>query len=305
MCKKLNISRAGYYKWTNRKETEAELENKQLAAWITEYDVKFKHILGYRRMRNWINRDKGTSFSKRRVQRIMNLLGIKSLIRKKRKPYRRSTQKTTAENILHREFLATKPNEKWATDVTEFKIPKFNKKLYLSAIIDLYDKSIVAYALSNHNDNKLVFNTLDLAIRSNPGATPLLHSDRGFQYTSKVFQKKLQDNGMKQSMSRVSCCIDNGPTEGFWGIIKSEMYYNMNFENEDKLRQAIEDYIFFYNNNRYQERFNNLAPIEVRQAAMTSIVPVQYPIPENKRILAYKAMLSKKKEKSNRKCDLN
>ena len=83
------------------------------------------------------------------------------------------------------------------------------------------------------------------------------------------------------------------------------MYYNMNFENEDALRKAIEDYIFFYNNNRYQERFNNLAPIEVRQAAMTSIVPVQYPIPENKRILAYKAMLSKKKEKSNRKCDLN
>ena len=77
-------------------------------------------------MRNWINRDKGTSFSKRRVQRIMNLLGIKSSIRKKRQPYRRSTQKATAENVLHREFLATKPNEKWATDVTEFKIPMSN-----------------------------------------------------------------------------------------------------------------------------------------------------------------------------------
>ena len=79
MCKKLDISRAGYYKWLNRKETEEELENKQLAVWIAEYDIKFKHILEYRRMRNWINRDKGTSFSKRRVQRIMNLLGIKNL----------------------------------------------------------------------------------------------------------------------------------------------------------------------------------------------------------------------------------
>lgn len=305
MCNKLNISRGGYYKWLNRKETEKELENKQLAAWIKEYDIKFKHILGYRRMRNWINRDKGTSFSKRRVQRIMNLLGIKSIIRRKRKPYRGSTQKVTAENILHREFLATKPNEKWATDVTEFKIPKSNKKLYLSAIIDLYDRSIVAHVLSNHNDNELVFNTLDLAIKSNPGATPLFHSDRGVQYTHKSFQKKLQNNGMKQSMSRVRCCIDNGPTEGFWGILKSEMYYNMSFENEDKLRNAIDDYISFYNNSRYQERFNNLTPIEVRQAAMTSIDPVQYPIPENKRILAYKAMLVEKKEKSNRKCDLN
>lgn len=90
-----------------------------------------------------------------------------------------------------------------------------NKKLYLSEIIDLYDRSIVAYTLSNSNNNKLVFDTLDLAIDYNPGATPLFHSDRDFQYTNKVFQKKLQDNNMKQSMSRVNCCIDNGPTEGF------------------------------------------------------------------------------------------
>ena len=172
------------------------------------------------------------------------------------------------------------------------------KKLYLSAIIDLYDRSIVAYTLSNRNNNKLVFDTLDLAIDHNPGATPLFHSDRGFQYTNKVFQKKLQDNNMKQSMSRVNCCIDNGPTEGFWGIIKSEMYYNINYENEDELRQEIKDYIDFYNNNRYQERFNNLTPAEVRQAAMNSITPIQYPIPENKRILAYKAMLAEKKEKT-------
>lgn len=128
MCKQLKVSRAGYYKWLNRKETKEEIENKQLVAWITEYDIKYKHILGYRRMRNWINRDKGTSFSKRRVQRIMNLLGIKSSIRKKRKPYKGSIQKTTTENVLHREFLATRPNEKWATDVTEFKIPMSNKK---------------------------------------------------------------------------------------------------------------------------------------------------------------------------------
>lgn len=93
MCKQLKVSRAGYYKWLNRKEIKEEIENKQLVAWITEYDIKYKHILGYRRMRNWINRDKGTSFSKRRVQRIMNLLGIKSSIRKKRKPYKGSTQK--------------------------------------------------------------------------------------------------------------------------------------------------------------------------------------------------------------------
>ncbi|WP_302632373.1 helix-turn-helix domain-containing protein [uncultured Clostridium sp.] len=109
-----------------------------------------------------------------------------------------------------------------------------------------------------------IFDTLDLAIESNPGAKPLVHSDRGFQYTHKLFQKKIQKNKMIQSMSRVGCCLDNAPTEGFWGIIKYEMYYNFRFENEDELRRTIKDYIYFYNNNRYQERFGNLAPIEVR-----------------------------------------
>lgn len=224
MCKQLNVSRAGYYKWINREKPADELENEQIALWIKEYDEKFKHTLGYRRMRNYINRDKNKHYSKHRIQRIMRVLGIKSIIRKQRKPYRHSTLETTAENTLNREFEATKPNEKWATDVTEFKVPRSNKKVYLSAIIDFYDRSVVSYVLSNRNDNKLALETYELALKKNPDATPLFHSDRGFQYTSRVFQKKLQEQGMEQSMSRVGCCIDNGPTEGFWGIIKSEMY---------------------------------------------------------------------------------
>jgi transposase InsO family protein len=134
-------------------------------------------------------------------------------------------------------------------------------------------------------------------LEKNPDATPLFHSDRGFQYTSRVFQKKLQEQGMTQSMSRVGCCIDNGPIEGFWGIIKSEMYYISDFCNEDELRKAIIEYIDYYNNYRYQERFNNLAPIEVRTAALYSEQPIQYPIHENKRIHAYKAELEAKKQK--------
>jgi len=297
MCQQLNISRAGYYKWLHRKKPADEVENEQLVLWIKEYDEKFKHTLGYRRMRNYINRDKNKHYSRRRIQRIMRILGIISVIRKQRKPYRYSTPETTAENVLHREFEATKPNEKWGTDVTEFKVPMSNKKVYLSAILDFYDKSVVSYVLSNRNDNKLVFDTYDLALTNNPGVTPLFHSDRGFQYTNKVFQKKLKEQGMTQSMSRVGCCIDNGPTEGFWGIIKAEMYYISDFCNEDELLEAIAEYIDYYNNYRYQERFNNLAPIEVRNVALNSEQPLQYPIPENKRIQTYKAELERKKQK--------
>ena len=295
MCKHLNVSRASFYKWLNRKKPEAELENEKIAEWIKEYDQKFNHILGYRRMCNYINRDKNKSYSKHRIQRIMGILGIKSIIRKKRKTYHHSSPETVAENILHREFSAFRPNEKWTTDITEFKVPHSDKKLYLSAIVDLYDKSIVSYILSNRNNNKLVHDTLELAIKKNPNATPLFHSDRGFQYTNKTFKSKLLNYGMIQSMSRVGCCIDNSPIEGFWGTIKSEMYYITDFQTEDELIKAIEKYIYFYNNQRYQERFNNLTPMEVRAAALHTLTPVQYPIPENKRIQKYKSMIKAQK----------
>lgn len=297
MCQQLNVSRAGYYKWLNRKPSKDEIENEQIAVWIREYDEKFKHTLGYRRMRNFINRNKVKQYSRNRIQRIMHVLQIKSIIRRKRKPYRYYTPEIIAENLLHREFEASRPNEKWGTDVTEFKVAMSNKKVYLSAILDMYDKSVVSYILSNRNDIKLVFDTYDLALKLNPDATPLFHSDRGFQYTNKTFRKKLLLQGIVPSMSRVSCCIDNGPTEGFWGIIKSEMYYICEFSSEDDLRQGIMEYIEYYNTKRYQERFGNLAPIEVRQAALKTDVPAQYPIPKNKRIIAYKAELAAKKEK--------
>ena len=156
--------------------------------------------------------------------------------------------------------------------------------MYLSAIIDLYDRSIIAYMLSTRNDNALVFETYKKAIAANPDAKPILHSDRGFQYTSPAFQSMLKAQGVVQSMSRVSRCIDNGPTEGFWGIIKSEMYYVGAHESEEELRQAIEDYIYYYNHGRYQEQYNNLALLEVRTAALAAEHPQQYPIPENKKI---------------------
>ncbi|WP_196479901.1 IS3 family transposase [Clostridium tyrobutyricum] len=297
MCMQLNISRAGYYKWINREKTPNELENEQIALWIKEYDQKFNHTLGYRRMCNYINRDKSRHYSKRRIQRIMLVLGIKSIIRKQRKSYRYSKPETTAKNVLHREFEATKPNKKWSTDVTEFKVPISNKKVYLSAILNLYDRSIVSYALSNRNDNKLVFDTYNLALKKNPDATPMFHSDRGYQYTNRVFQNKLEKQEMTQSMSRVGCYIDNGPTEGLWGIIKSEMYYILKFSNEEELVQAIREFIDYYNNGRYQERFDNLTPMEVRKAALHSNQPTQYPISANKRIQSYKAELELKKQK--------
>lgn len=169
-----------------------------------------------------------------------------------------------AENLLNREFYADAPNEKWLTDVTEFKyyVRGEKHKVYLSAILDLYDRRIVSYVIGDSNNNPLVFDTLDNAVALNPNAHPLFHSDRGYQYTNRAFYDKLQRAGMTQSMSRVAKCIDNGPMEGFWGIIKRERYYGKRFTSKEEIVSMITTYIDYYNNKRLQRNLGVLTPME-------------------------------------------
>ena len=243
-------------------------------------------------MTDWINHFNHTNYSRKRIHRIMKILDIHAFIRKKRKKYKTAKPEETAENKLSRNFYTTAPNKKWVTDVTEFKIPNSHKKLYLSAILDLYDRYPIAFVISGRNDNRLVFKTFDKAIEKNPTAKPIFHSDRGFQYTNKNFQKKLKDTDMIQSMSRVGHCIDNGPIEGFWGIIKSEMYQMYEISDEASLRYAIKDYIRFYYQERPQSRYDCRTPLEVRNAALTSEHPLSYPIAKNNKIEKYKSKWS-------------
>lgn len=289
MCKQLGIARSAYYKWIHREIPDQEKENIELALRIKDYAERFHYILGYRRMTSWINHFNQTNYNKKRVHRIMKKLAIRSMIRKKSKRYKVSIAETIADNVLQRDFYATAPNQKWVTDVTEFKVPGEKKKLYLSAILDLYDRYPVAYVVSCRNDNSLVFKTFDEAIRANPDAKPIFHSDRGFQYTSRVFQSKLKKQEIQPSMSRVGRCIDNGPTEGFWGIIKAEMYQMYSITDEASLRCSIKNYLRFYTDERLQERFNCKTPQEVRTEALARPEPLQYPIAENKMIKKYKA----------------
>lgn len=199
----------------------------------------------------------------------MRRMGLQSVIRRKRKNYIPSIPKVTADNILNREFKAEMPNQKWLTDVTEFKYGN-DKKAYLSAIFDLGDNSIVSYVLGHSNNNELVFRTFNLAVKENPGAKPLFHSDRGFQYTSLAFRKMLDDTGCTQSMSRVGRCLDNAPMEGFWGILKCEMYYLNKFDTYQELEKRVEEYMYFYNNKRCQSKYKGLAPLKVRNQALAA-----------------------------------
>ena len=226
LCERLHVCRSAYYKWLKREPSQHQRTNEQLVEWIKELYEEQNGILGYRQMTITVNRVHETNYNKKRIRRLMQILHLQSVCRKKKYNYIKSTPEVTAENVLNRKFYADAPNEKWLTYVTEFKyyVGEETKKLYLSAILDLYDRRIVSYRIGTSNNNQLVFETFDEALANNPNAHPLFHSDRGFQYTSKVFHQKLIKAGMHQSMSRVGRCIDNGPMEGYWGILKSEMY---------------------------------------------------------------------------------
>jgi transposase InsO family protein len=269
LCNLAGIARSSYYKWLNKEETKKDKENSIIIKELTKIYDDVNGIYGYRRMTMNINRNLNKQYNHKRIYRLMKSMNLQSVIRKKKKRYIKSTPQITAENVLNRDFSAATLNEKWLTDVTEFKLTN-GTKAYLSAIIDLYDNSIVSYVLGHSNNNKLVFDTFDLAIERNLNASPLFHSDRGFQYTSKAFKLKLDKVSATQSMSRIGRCIDNGPIEGFWGIIKSEMYYLRKFDNFDELKLAIDNYIEFYNNRRFQKRLKGLSPIEYRTQTLVA-----------------------------------
>ncbi|MGG1664635.1 IS3 family transposase [Brevibacillus sp. NRS-1366] len=270
LCEIAGIPRSSYYKWQNRKESENEKFNKALLPMIKRAYEERNGILGYRQMTMKLNRQFHLSINYKRVYRLMGILELKSVCRKKKQNYVRTPPEITAENVLNRDFKSLEFGTKWLTDVTEMKYG-LQSKAYLSAILDLSDKSIVSFVIGHSNNNELVFRTFDIAHRAYPNAKPIFHSDRGFQYTNKMFKKKLDDTGMTQSMSRVARCIDNGPMESFWGMLKSEMYYLQKFNTYEKLEVAITEYINYYNNHRYQKKLNCMTPLEYRHYLQSSV----------------------------------
>lgn len=249
------------------------MENEQLADKIEEIYSESPDK-GYRRLNDDLRHDYGICVNDKRVLRICRARGIHSTVKYHSHGCTRQAKNPQylAENLLNRQFYAEKPNEKWLTDVTEFKWYEGIEvhKLYLSAILDLCDRRIVSYVLSEHNDNPLVYKTFDRAVKTNPEAHPLFHSDRGFQYTNRVFHHKLIQAGMRQSMSRVAHCIDNGPMEGFWGILKRERYYGRHFTSKQELVRMIEQYIFYYNTIRVQRNLGVMTPMEKHELCLAA-----------------------------------
>ena len=273
LCALGHIARASYYKWKVRPDSDNDILNESIAEKIEQIHDEHPDM-GYRRIRDTLEHDHDIKANDKRILRICRKKKIRSIIKHR---YNCCTKPASdpayiAENVLNRDFLSDRPNEKWVTDVSEFKYgsgEEENKgKLYLSVILDLCDRRPVAYVYGDHNDNPLVFNTFDKAVAENPGVTPLFHSDRGYQYTSKEFRQKIIKAGMTQSMSRVAHCTDNGPMEGFWGIMKREMYYGHKFRTKEELISAIEEYMTYYTTKRVQRNLNVKTPLEYHEMVL-------------------------------------
>lgn len=217
---------------------------------------------GYRRVAMELH-NRGYNTNHKLVMKLMKQEHLTSLVRmKKYRSYKGELGKI-APNLLKRKFQAKKPNKKWTTDITEFHL--FGRKLYLSPILDMYNGEIVSFEISEHPVLEQVTDMLKKAFAKIPDNTKLiLHSDQGWQYQHKTYQKMLCDKGIRQSMSRKGNCLDNSIMENFFGLLKSELLYLQDFESLEDFRMQLEEYMDYYNNRRIKGKLKGMSPVAFR-----------------------------------------
>jgi len=255
-----NVARSSFYYY--QKQSKIPDKHKETKEWIKSIYYKHKGRYGYRRITDELNH-KGIVINHKTVLKLMKLLGLKSVIRVKKYKSYKGEQGKIAPNILRRNFKASVPNQKWATDITEFNVS--GNKLYLSPIIDLFNQEIISYELAERPVFNQVVGMLEKAFKKIPNNTNLtLHSDQGWQYQMKQYQSLLKEKGIKQSMSRKGNCLDNAIIENFFGILKSELFYLKKYNSINQLKQDIVEYINYYNNVRIKSNLNKMSPIQYR-----------------------------------------
>ena len=234
---------------------------------ITAIYHENKGRYGYRRITIEL-RNRDIPLNHKTVQRLMKEMGLVCRVRmKKYRSYKGETGKI-APNLLNRDFHTEKPNQKWVTDVTEFSL--FGQKLYLSPILDLHSSDLVSYTISDRPVLSMVMSMLDQAFEKIPDGTGLiLHSDQGWQYQHRQYQRMLKMKGIRQSMSRKGNCLDNAVIENFFGLLKSELLYLQDFQSMAHFKQELMEYLDFYNNRRIKVKLKGLPPAIHRQRAFS------------------------------------
>ena len=255
-----NMARSSFY--YHQKQNTLPDKYQEIKELIKAIYQSHKGRYGYRRITDELQ-NRGIIINHKTVLRLMKTLGLKSVIRvKKYKSYKGENGKI-APNILQRQFRAEAPNQKWATDITEFNVS--GTKLYLSPIIDMFNQEIISYELTERPVFNQVVMMLKKAFKKIPDNTKLiLHSDQGWQYQMSHYQHLLKEKGIIQSMSRKGNCLDNAIIENFFGTLKSELFYLKKYKSVGQLKTEISEYIVYYNNERIKSNLNKMSPIKYR-----------------------------------------
>jgi putative transposase len=261
MCSVLGVSRSGYYAWRNRSESRLELANQELLRLIRAIFLESRQRYGYRKVHAQLV--KKVSCSRNRVARLMRLAGLRS---RRRRRYRLTTQsghsRPTAPNFLARRFSAAAPNQKWVTDITY--IPTDEGWLYLAAIVDLFSRRVVGWAMEPNLFDRLTIKALKMALgRRQPPAGMVHHSDRGQQFASKNYLALLDDAQAIVSMSRTGDAYDNAPMESFFATLKTELVYDRRYRTRREAKMDIFEFIeIFYNRQRVHAALEYQTPVE-------------------------------------------
>ena len=265
MCRVLDVSESGFYAWCKRPACQRTREDAQLREEIRQEFSVHQGRYGSPRLHAEL-RDRGRSIARKRVARLMREAGLCAKGKRRRVlTTRRDPSHPVAPNLLNREFTATEPNSKWVTDITY--IPTMQGWLYLAVILDLYSRMVVGWSMSGNCDENLVERALDQAIaRRHPSSGLLHHSDRGSQYTSQAYQRRLEQAGIHVSMSRKGNCWDNAAMESFFGTVKDECVGSTVYSSHDEARLALFTYIEgYYNRLRRHSTLGYVSPFNYEQ----------------------------------------
>lgn len=262
LCRLAGVSRSGYYRWLDPPPSRED-DERGLVDCIRELQQEVGHIYGYRRMKLAVERRLHEAVNRKRVARIQREQGMQARIRRKRRQYPRITAyvESARPDHLRRAFTAERPDQKWVTDITYIQVG--DGWLYLSAVMDLFNREIIAYRTSSDLGLSFVLETIRQAFRERRPERVLVHSDQGAHYHACEYAALLQGNHAIQSMSRRGECLDNAAMENFFSHFKCELVQRMRGVSKEEVKQRIDSYISFYNNERIQEKLK-MAPVEYR-----------------------------------------
>jgi transposase InsO family protein len=260
LLKLAKLPRSNYYYTVNQLKASPRHEEERAA--IRTICAEHQGRYGYRRVTLAL-REKGYQTNHKLVMKLMKIEGLTCQLRKKRYRSYKGQVGKIAPNLLNRNFTATRPNQKWVTDVTEFKV--LGKRIYLSPILDLFNGEVVSYSLAGSPSFASTIEMLKKAFRCLPEKVNLiLHSDQGWQYQMKPYQRLLAEKGIQQSMSRKGNCYDNAVIENFFGLLKSEFFDKRTFPSVDAFQNELVDYLEYYNNDRIKVKLKGLSPVAYR-----------------------------------------